>query len=1364
MGLWFLAVLIMAAMASSAQAQTGTATVAAILGPTTPTFTDEVTATVTVSSASAPVPSGSITWDTDSGTQSTAPLVNGVARVGLKFFAPGAHTFDYSYSGDGTYAAVALQTSNFTVADRALSLYGSEHRLQITGPSQYDNVAINSKDDLIVPDQFQNKLFRIDPMGNTTVIPTTGLNTPLNVILDKQDNIFIADNGNARVVEITAAGAQSVLPITGLTSAVSLAFDPAYQSLYVVDLSAGTIVIYNLAAQTQTSFSPGIPDLTSVAVDPAGIVYYAQGDNIVDQGHLYRRDTVGNVTEIFTGLPNMGGLFFDAKGDLYIASSGIFVLDPQGHLTELTPTGTYASPSTPATDSRGRIYIPVGNAIDVFTPGTSADAGAVYAANVTVDPAYTIALQYQSFVDLDFQAPYQQSFTSVTVANGALLGLPNFPPETGLTNSITSVPFLLQAYFFSQPNLPGYWSTSATITTTGGATLTSLVYGIGVNTEFAVTPGTVTPGALGVSSVGGVATDGNGNVYVSDTVANQVLKVSSSASAAVPFTGLNAPTQLAVDGLGAVFVLDSGSARILRVDAQGNQSVAFDLSAQTALTSLSAFAMDGGDNLYIAGQSAGGQAAIYLIDTLGNQLPLAQNISLPASLAFDGFGNLYSTETAGGNLRRYNQAGNPTLVATGLTQPSSIAVDPGGTAFVTGPAGSGITIVHPDGTTTPYPSAALVNASAVTSDGQGNLVVGDNTGKQIFGVSRAEGQAFLYDFGNVPLGTPETYTGMLMNAGNAVTSDWGITASHDETALASNPNECIGTTPTPNTPLPAGGYCNMSITFTPTYLGAMNDSSGTGDTYYITQPSTFGIYLALTLTGSGATPTGAPTLTPNPLNFGNVAVNTTTRAQQITLQNNNNTALTISSIAISGPNAAQFSQTNTCAGTTLPSNIACAIEVTFTPNAVGAATATITVTDNATTSTSTVTIEGTGVAGAGQPSVRLSPATNTFPTTAFGSSSAAQTLIVSNSGSAAATISSITLGGASATSFALTNGCGATLAVNASCNLSVVFTPTAAGQTFNAAVSVASNDQYSPATATLSGTSPAATTPGAPIATLTPASLTYSATMGTTTAAQIATLTNSGTATLNISGITITGSNASEFAISANTCGATLAVGASCAISATFSPDSAASFTAAISVADDAAGSPQSSTITGTGTAAAAAADFVVDVTPPTQTVASGSSAMYPVNVTSTGGSFTNAISLTASGLPPGATATFSPASITPGAAGAQSMMTVQTAAQQTASSRESSRWPLTAPVFAAVLLLIPGWRARRRWNAKVTRAFFTGAGCLLFLLGMMATITGCGAGFAMPQSQSGSNTYTITVTGTSGSVQHNTTVQITVR
>jgi beta-glucosidase len=108
----------------------------------------------------------------------------------------------------------------------------------------------------------------------------------------------------------------------------------------------------------------------------------------------------------------------------------------------------------------------------------------------------------------------------------------------------------------------------------------------------------------------------------------------------------------------------------------------------------------------------------------------------------------------------------------------------------------------------------------------------------------------------------------------------------------------------------------------------------------------------------------------------------------------------------------------------------------------------------------------------------------------------------------------------------------------------------------------------------------------APIATLTP-SLTFTANTGATSAAQAATLSNTGNAPLTGIAASIAGTNPGDFALSTgtNACGTTLAAGASCSIDVTFTPAAIASYSATLSVADNAAGAPQTTALSGTGTA-----------------------------------------------------------------------------------------------------------------------------------------------------------------------------------
>jgi cardiolipin synthase A/B len=105
-----------------------------------------------------------------------------------------------------------------------------------------------------------------------------------------------------------------------------------------------------------------------------------------------------------------------------------------------------------------------------------------------------------------------------------------------------------------------------------------------------------------------------------------------------------------------------------------------------------------------------------------------------------------------------------------------------------------------------------------------------------------------------------------------------------------------------------------------------------------------------------------------------------------------------------------------------------------------------------------------------------------------------------------------------------------------------------------------------------------------PQAVLTPTSVSFPDTaVGKTSPAQTVTLTNPGTATLKITGVTVTGADPGDFSLS-NACGKTLAKGKSCAIKVSFAPASAAGFAGTVSVVDNAGGSPHTVALSGTGT------------------------------------------------------------------------------------------------------------------------------------------------------------------------------------
>jgi hypothetical protein len=196
-------------------------------------------------------------------------------------------------------------------------------------------------------------------------------------------------------------------------------------------------------------------------------------------------------------------------------------------------------------------------------------------------------------------------------------------------------------------------------------------------------------------------------------------------------------------------------------------------------------------------------------------------------------------------------------------------------------------------------------------------------------------------------------------------------------------------------------------------------------------------------------------ISPTALGFGTVATGSSSAAQAVTVTNTGTAAAPVGSIATSG----DFRQTNTCGGS-IAAGASCTVNVTFTPAATGTRTGNLTLTISGITNT--VPLSGTGVAPG--PLLTANPSSLTFAGTIVGSPSATQAVTVTNSGTTSATISSVAASG----DFGQTNNC-STLAVGASCTVTVRFTPTSSG-TRTGALTITSNANNSPTAITLTGT------------------------------------------------------------------------------------------------------------------------------------------------------------------------------------------------------------------------------------------------------------------------------------------------------
>jgi hypothetical protein len=254
-------------------------------------------------------------------------------------------------------------------------------------------------------------------------------------------------------------------------------------------------------------------------------------------------------------------------------------------------------------------------------------------------------------------------------------------------------------------------------------------------------------------------------------------------------------------------------------------------------------------------------------------------------------------------------------------------------------------------------------------------------------------------------------------------------------------NDCHGN-------LAAGATCTLTVGFSPTQPGTFYGSvsivhSGQGSPQIVP------------LVGSSRT---ILTVTPSPFDFGQQPLNATVTTDLV-LSNNANENTTVKSITVQGAGF-QF-VSNGCPKVLKPYYGCGSLEVSFTPAQTGPSTGTVTVVASDDPLPHVSTLQGTGVsAGAGA----LSVTSLNFSAQTVGTHSQAKDLTLRNTGTGILTLGTV---GASA-QFSQSNTCKTTLAVGASCVISVRFAPTLQGMLVGS-LTVQDDGAGSPHTVALSG-------------------------------------------------------------------------------------------------------------------------------------------------------------------------------------------------------------------------------------------------------------------------------------------------------
>jgi hypothetical protein len=1014
-------------------------------------------------------------------------------------------------------------------------------------------VAVDTSGNVYFSDQYNCVVRKVDTTKTiTTIAGTVGqcnatgsdLSYPSGLALDGSGNLFITDTNNCKVRKLVLA--TKVLSVVAGTGTCS----------YTGDGSSATAA---------TMYYP-----QGVAVDTAGDLFISDTNNCVIREVTKSSGKIstiaGNHTCAYTGDGNPA-----TSAEIY-SPEGIAV---NGAGTKVT-FADYQNQRIRQFTVGGNITTVAGNG--TACGGACGEGGAATSAQLyyplglaanSAGSTYYIGNNYNQVVDkftvggnLTLIAG-NHSNTTETIYNGAPATGVQLANPYGLFNDSSNNVYITDSHNYRVRELVN--STGLVNFFAGDG-----IYGYSGDGSSAISAEVTYPY--------GVAKDSSGNVYIADSNACVIRKVSG--GNINTFAGLvTGPTSTSCGFSG-----DGGAA----------------LSAK--LYTPYGVAIDSKNNIYIADftndavrKVSGGVittiAGIGLVGGFSGDGGPAVNAQLngPTAVAVDPAGNVFIADYYNCRIRGVNAAtgiittvaGNGSCAAglDGLATsnpveyPQGVAVDANDNLFIgdysnrvrwvapngimTTVAGTGANGFDGDGGTATL--ALLSQPTGIALDTAGNILVseyGNGRVRKITSFPALSTSTGSLSYGLTGVGSSSSPQTVTVSAFGAVTiSNISTNGAYSEA------DDCPAS-------LPNGTNCAMYVYFTPTASGTAHGNVTLNSNGFFNQVNT------VALTGSGS----AIALTGSPVIFGNQLVKTTSAGKVVTIKNSGTSAITMGAITLT--DSADYSNVSTCpaSGATLAGGASCTLTLKFKPQKTGALRGTVVINDSDPSSPQLVGLSGTGTSN-----VSLSPNAVTFATTAVTVTSAATKITLTNN-----TGASITLGNPAVTVTGPFLSAGSTtctpdliIASTGTCVINVQFKPTKTGFA-SGTISVADNDVTGTQSVALQGY-------GTGIK-FTPGSVTFGATNKGTQVSAAVTITNVGTTPVAFTGGEISGTNSADFSTNYNQqppCGnnanSPLQPGKTCAITIYFVPSKTGSESATYVLFDNSVGSSQSLPLKGTG-------------------------------------------------------------------------------------------------------------------------------------------------------------------------------------
>ena len=833
-------------------------------------------------------------------------------------------------------------------------------------------VAIDGAGNVYVVDIASERVFKVDTTGNVTLVAGTGSHAGLNgslgdggpaisanlilpsgVAVDSSGNIFIADRTYCRIREISAqAGIISTVAGTGSCSYSGDGGSATSATLNnpsgVALDSSGNIIIAdtNNCLVRKISASTGvISTLAGTPPDTTGLLHCGySGDG-------------GSATSAKLGFPN--GVAVDGSGNFIVADTtncAVREISASADtISTVAGTGScgYSGDGALATsaqlnqtygvalDRSGNILI--ADTFNCLVREVSISNGAIS----TVAGDYSLGCGYSgdgaSATTSQLNEPYGLAVDSaedIFIADYKNSVIREVSASTGNISTFAGVAVPDPNHVGKMVGLPQYSG--------DGHAATDAELGFLNDAPWAA----------------GMATDRSGNVFVADTANNVIREISAVTGIMTTIAGngligyagdggpaasaaLFYPRDVAADGSGNIFIVDSGNCVIRKVTVSTG-----------IITTVAGTLPDSSGNYFCGYGGDGGPATSAELNPIDLMVPAG-------GVAVDSSGNILIADTGNGVIREVSASTGIITTVVGSASSPSVGGGDGG----------------------PATSATLFAPYGVAVDGAGNIFIADTYDNVIREVMAVNGNIYTVA-GNLALlpgfsgdGGPaglaqlrNTFGLSLDPAGNLFIPDPASCVIREVSAATGNIDTVAGTFNR------QGDYfCGYAGDGGPALSATFNAPSAVG-----ADPSGDLVVLdnirVRTVAGLVQEPAAAAVLFPNPLVFPSEQLRMPNTLTEM-LSNRGSLPTSVSTVAISGTNASDFSETDNCVGHSLTAGgSSCTISVKFTASVASMESALLTITDTAGT-------QNVGLAGTGTDfSIGLAPGGSATTTVAAGSS------------------------------------------------------------------------------------------------------------------------------------------------------------------------------------------------------------------------------------------------------------------------------------------------------------------------------------------------------------------------------------------